>query len=232
MEQPPASPVQTIGIKEAATAFGVSVDTVRRRIKDGKLPEADLIEGKYGETYELPMGDLLAIAEREGWVLDLTDGSAQGSPSAAHTQDAPLADLVERVIAAETSAETTAMQLAQTEKERDQARSDLEQERTERQRLETDLIELDKAKAVAETRTDEVRTQLQGEQARVAEHQAQLTEASELAAERAAAHAEELVSMGDRATEMERLASERLSEVAKLKESMGWWSRRRYEKNQ
>ncbi|TEU04065.1 MAG: helix-turn-helix domain-containing protein [Dehalococcoidia bacterium] len=43
---------QGLSIKEAASAIGVSPKTVRRLVKDGKLP-AELRAGKYGSEYRI-----------------------------------------------------------------------------------------------------------------------------------------------------------------------------------
>lgn len=43
---------QGLSIKEAASAIGVSPKTVRRLVKDGKLP-AELCAGKYGSEYRI-----------------------------------------------------------------------------------------------------------------------------------------------------------------------------------
>ncbi len=230
MNPPTARPGQTIGIREAAEAFGVSHDTLRRRIKDGKLPEADLVPGRHGDTYVLPMADLMQIADREGWVLDLTD---EGLHMQAQGTAVDVDELLNRVIDAEGRlGQLPAMERErdQAQRERDQARSDLENERTERSRLETELAELNKTKAVAEALADERKNELERERSAVVEYQEQLETERELAAETAASHAAELVSMGDRATQLEKESADRLSEAQKLKESMGWWSRRRYEK--
>ena len=44
--------VQGLSIKEAASVIGVSPKTVRRFIKDGKVP-AELYAGKYGNEYRI-----------------------------------------------------------------------------------------------------------------------------------------------------------------------------------
>lgn len=57
-----------VQLAEAASAFGVSRDTVRRRLDAGAIPEA-----RWGlNGWEFPTEALSAIAEREGWPLDLT----------------------------------------------------------------------------------------------------------------------------------------------------------------
>lgn len=60
-----------MGLREAAERFGVSVDTLRRRIKDDALPEAFKAEGKFGTTWVVPIAAMGEIAERERWVLKL-----------------------------------------------------------------------------------------------------------------------------------------------------------------
>lgn len=43
---------QGLTIAEAAKVFGVSTKTIRRHIKDGKIPYV-LVQGKYGEEYRI-----------------------------------------------------------------------------------------------------------------------------------------------------------------------------------
>ncbi len=56
-----------IGLREAADMFGVSVDTLRRRIRDNQLDEAQLVQGPFGATWVLPSESLAVIAARENW---------------------------------------------------------------------------------------------------------------------------------------------------------------------
>ncbi len=56
-----------IGLRDAADIFGVSIDTLRRRIRDNQLDEALLVQGPFGATWVLPKAQLTTIAEREGW---------------------------------------------------------------------------------------------------------------------------------------------------------------------
>lgn len=69
-------PKETLGLREASERFGVSVDTLRRRIKDDAMPEAFKAEGKFGTTWVLPLSAMADIADRERWVLDLDIGGA------------------------------------------------------------------------------------------------------------------------------------------------------------
>lgn len=56
-------------MREAAEVFGVSVDTLRRRIRDNQLDEAQLVQGPFGATWVLPRASLDVIAAREQWEL-------------------------------------------------------------------------------------------------------------------------------------------------------------------
>jgi ribonuclease HI len=62
--------VDQIGLRDAADLFGVSIDTLRRRIRDNQLEEAQLVQGPFGATWVLPRESLDVIAEREHWELD------------------------------------------------------------------------------------------------------------------------------------------------------------------
>lgn len=66
-----------IGLREAAEMFGVSVDTLRRRIRDNQLDEAQLVQGPFGATWVLPRSSLAAIAVREHWDIE-TDSAGSG----------------------------------------------------------------------------------------------------------------------------------------------------------
>ncbi len=65
-----------IGLRDAADVFGVSIDTLRRRIRDNQLDEALLVQGPFGATWVLPRGAMTTIAERESW--------EQGTGAATH----------------------------------------------------------------------------------------------------------------------------------------------------
>ena len=71
-----------LGLREAADAFGVSVDTLRRRIRSGDLPEATKAEGKFGSTWLVPINDMALIAERERWALRINPDSGEAEASA------------------------------------------------------------------------------------------------------------------------------------------------------
>ncbi|MGI9609831.1 MAG: hypothetical protein ACR2NL_06015 [Acidimicrobiia bacterium] len=70
-----------IGLRDAADVFGVSIDTLRRRIRDNQLEEAQLVQGPFGATWVLPRGSLEVIAAREHWdVGDVSRDAAHGQP--------------------------------------------------------------------------------------------------------------------------------------------------------
>lgn len=161
---------ELVELTEAARAFGISQATLRSRLEGGAVPEAI----RRDESWALPTAALASIAEREGWPLDLT-GRRPG-PS-----DIP--EQLERYIS-ETLAAHAAVVLAKTQATAARAESeqigrrlrtaaqDLDAERAERERataelteIQADNAELDKQRAVAEARTDEIRQQLAHERA-------------------------------------------------------------------
>jgi hypothetical protein len=156
---------ELVELTEAARAFGISQSTLRGRLEGGAVPEAV----KDDDGWSLPASALATIAEREGWPLDLT--GRRPAPS-----DIP--EQLERYIS-ETLAAHAAVVLAKTQATAARAETqelgrrlrvaaqDLDAERAERERataelarIKEDNAELDKQRAVAEARTDEIRQQL------------------------------------------------------------------------
>jgi chromosome segregation ATPase len=196
------NPADLLEIDLAAEAFGVSTETLLRRLDGGGLPEAVKRDG----SWTVPTDALAAIAEREGWRLDLTsDGRGRAAAVPEHldryiqgTNAANAAVVLAKTqaTAARAEARDLARRLRQTDDE-------LGCERAERERVARELSEVARAQAVlerdlavAEARADELRRQL--EQERV---------------ERS-------------------LLSGRIGVVEADREeavaAMGWWSRRRY----
>ena len=231
--RPPTLPQDTYSLREAADIVNRSTKTILRWCRDGLFPNADKVPGPKGDEWSIPGKDLGQVVLDKGLTLNLDQTDVQTESTHKDELSPDTRALMETVATlrgevGQLSGQND--QLTKTETDlRNRVRQltdDLEQERSERQRNEARIAELDKAKSVAEARTEELRTQLENEQSKVVDHLAQLETERELATKQAA----ELVSMGDRATELEKESAERLSEAEKLKDSMGWWSRRRYER--
>lgn len=90
-------------LKEAAQHFGVSVQTIRRWIKDGKL-QAELRESPYGQQYYIPAYQIKTVAEIQDVVrVD-------------HTADiASLTNVVERFMSEREQALLQALESVQNE---------------------------------------------------------------------------------------------------------------------
>jgi hypothetical protein len=161
---------ELVELTEAARAFGVSETTLISRLEGGAVPEAVNSD----DAWTLPAGALSVIAEREGWSLDLT-GRRPGSSE--------IPEQLERYIS-ETLAAHAAVVLAKTQATAARAESelmtrklrtaaqDLDAERAERERATAELStvqatnsDLEKQRAVAEARTEEIRQQLAHERA-------------------------------------------------------------------
>jgi hypothetical protein len=93
-------PKETLGLREASERFGVSVDTLRRRIKDDALPEAFKAEGKFGTTWVVPIAAMAEIADRERWVLKLDIDSLSSESDKPGTQTGSTPDVSPAIVTA------------------------------------------------------------------------------------------------------------------------------------
>lgn len=227
-------------IKEAAAVVGRSELTIRRRIDKGRFPGAELRRGASGDEWRIPGADLAKVAQQDGWEinLDIEDDQSQDQPST------DLLGAIEAKIQAESKIEllnkdvqSLTDQVSTVGNERDQARSDLEYTQTELGQLEKQLAEQTTATAVAEARVDELRQRAeQAEKLRAEISQErdsldqQHRELEKTSAESLSVLSNDLESTKSNA---EKLAGERDELAAKLDQaesSMGWWTRRKYQR--
>ncbi len=156
---------ELVQLTEAARAFGVSQQTLKGRLEGGAVPEAV----RRDDTWSLPSRALAAIAEREGWPLDLT-GSRPGPSDIPEQLDRYISETLAAhaaVVLAKTQATAARAEAQNMAKKLRHAGDDLDAERAERERATAELMdektrgaELDKDRAVAEARTEEIRQQL------------------------------------------------------------------------
>lgn len=251
MESTPTGIEDSLSLKEAAELFGVSVDTLRRRIRDDKLPEAQLVAGQYGDEYRLPRAAVGTVSDREGWAIDVA-GDENAGQRPAHDPGLPVgigipAEILDRLLDAESLAAGSAADLRASESkvgaleaQLQQARNDLEHERVESQRLRADLSESSKAEAVAAARTEEIQARvadLERQVAQAAGERSGLQAALETAAASAAEAADFNVELSDQAAQLEarigELEAQRdalAASKAQAEESLGWLGRRRFNK--
>lgn len=225
-------------IKEAAAVVGRSELTIRRRIDKNRFPGAEMRRGTSGDEWHIPAVDLAAVAQEDGWQINLDHSGDQ-------SDDGPSSDLlraVEARVRAESEIELLSKdiqsltdQASTLMNERDQARSDLEYTKSELDRIAGNLAEETKATAVAEARIEELRNQVdQAEKLRLEvvqerdsldlehrEFQKQSAESiSELSGDLDSARSE----AGELVGERDELAKK----LAEAEASMGWWTRRKY----
>lgn len=168
-------------LREAAARFGVSVRTLHRRLADGGLPEAVKVDMAHGPAWVIPMTEVEVIAQREGWVIDLTDATTNDSgnggvspdmlrklletrTSDAEEKTAALVDAAKSAGAAQVAemkakldvaeaAVATAKEKTETEIRRvQQLAADLDHERAEVSRQVAEVSRLTAALAAAEAR--------------------------------------------------------------------------------
>ena len=197
---------ELLEIDHAAEAFGVSKETLLRRLDGGGLPEAVRQNG----NWSLPTGALNAIAEREGWPLDLTTDNPTRKLAARpekldHYVNETMAAHA-AVVLAKTQATAARAEARDLNQHVMDLTNELEAEMEARQKALADLSVAEKAqavlerdRAVADARADELRSQL--EQERV-----------------------ERSLLASRVGVLEADREEAIN-------SMGWWTRRRYDRS-
>ena len=227
-------PQSAYSIQEAAALIGKSDQTVRKYIKDDRFPNVSMVPGDKGDEYSIPAADLGALIAAKGLIINL-DQSYDQSETPPIELVSDLIDAREKIGHLTGQVENLTSDRDRVSRERDQARSDLEHERTRHEQTSTQLTESDKAKAVAEARVEELRTQLEK-----AENQSAQT-------------AQERDSLGDKYSETEKSLSvasadletarndvdqavgerdELTKRLEAAEASMGWWTRRKYGKSE
>ena len=88
--------VEGLTVSEAATAFGLSVSTIRRLLKEGKVAGAAKVPGPKGSEYRIPPGALEAL----GYKVKATLGGAMLTTARASLEAEELAAKVARLEAA------------------------------------------------------------------------------------------------------------------------------------
>lgn len=156
---------ELVRLTEAARAFGISQKTLEGRLEGGSVPEAV----KRDDGWSLPSRALATIADREGWPLDLT-GERPAPSDIPEQLDRYISETLAAhaaVVLAKTQATAARAETQEMAKKLREAAHDLDAERAERERAIVDLgeakettAELDKSRAVAEARTEEIREQL------------------------------------------------------------------------
>lgn len=223
----------TVTLAEASRLVGRAQNTVRKRVLDGELQATRLGSGEWAIT----VGDLAVVWPEDTW------------PQHSSQDDAPLAEWVERVLAAEQRAveaitrhEGVVRELEQQRRQALQLRSDLEEERSRSQRLEADAGRLGAELVGAAARAEELD--------RVAGHERERAErlgveVDELRSRAAVAEARtdevraawegDLALLTGRIEELraaqldaEVRADEARSQLDAAVLAMGWWSKRRW----
>ena len=73
---------QSWSMREAAEVCGVSLDTIKRRRRDGAFPGASMVDG----AWQIPSAELANVAAAEGWTLVLPDAEHGAEPEATGVQ--------------------------------------------------------------------------------------------------------------------------------------------------
>ncbi len=201
-----------VALKEAAGLFGVSVTQLQQRIEAGELPEAT--ENDQG-SFVIERAKLTAVAQREGWIIDLREEGAAPSPE--------FSEMLERLLGLgqQLIEETSARQVAESALVR--VNEDLVAAKREVRELDSIIEELDvENMRLGKDLADATEKMLVGD--------AIAKERFETILDLQAAIGE---SKREHELELERLRRTELEvrdRADKALMSMGWWSRRRFSK--
>ena len=227
-------PQSAYSIQEAAALIGKSDQTVRKYIKDGRFSGVEMVPGEKGDEYRIPAVDLAALIEEKGLAINL-DQSPDQSNTAPSNMVSDLIEAREEVGLLTGQIENVTNERDRIQRERDQARSDLEHEKTGHEQTSTQLTEIDKAKAVAEARVDELRSQLEKTEklhAEAAQDRDSLDlehrELQKTSAESLSAVSADLETARNDVGQAVGERDELIRKLEAAEASMGWWTRRRY----
>ena len=228
-------PQSTYSIKEAAALVGKSDITLVRWCRDGVLANAGKVPGPKGDEWSIPATDLAQVVSDKGLTIHLDRAETDSDPLLDRANDQLIEALQENAELREKTGHLTGQvenitnERDRIQRERDQARSDLEHEKTGHEQTSTQLTETDKAKAVAEARVEELRTQLeQAAQDRDSldlEHR----ELQKTSAESLSVVSADLETARDDVDQAKGERDELAAKLEAAEASMGWWTRRRYD---
>lgn len=155
-----------VQIAQAARSLGVPADLLETKAELGAVPEAV----RSDTTWMIPATALAGIADREGWTLDLTGveprAVAGNDRTTTETLAAQAAVMLAKTQASAARVESQdllrRLRIAQQSAEAD--RADSKRAREELASVEQELAQLQRAKAVAEAKAEELRRFLEREQ--------------------------------------------------------------------
>lgn len=201
-----------VALHDASELLGVSVAQLEQRIEAGELPEA--VEDDQGSLV-IEREQLSAIAQREGWIIDLREEGDGPSPE--------FSEMLERLLGLgqQLIEETSARQVAEAALER--AADDLVAAKREVHELDLIIEELDVENMKLGNDLNEATQKMRVSDA-IAKERFETILDLQAAAEAA---------KQEREVELERLRRSHYDlrdRADKAMNAMGWWSRRRFHK--
>lgn len=229
-KRPPTLPQSTYSLKEAADQVCRSTKTILRWCRDGTFPSAEKVPGPKGDEWSIPSSDLAAVVVERGLVIDLTTHDQTVSTHES-TQNEDLIEALNAVAELSGQIGQLSGQNEQLERHNKRLGSDNDHLRAEYERTQSLLTESERA-----------RGQLEGQLERAHDEAEQAEKLrAEIAQERDSLgdkYSETAKSLSEASTDLEHakndtqtVAGERDELAAKLADaeaSMGWWTRRKY----
>jgi chromosome segregation ATPase len=201
---------QDVALHEAAELLGVSTAQLNQRIEAGELPEA--IESDDGQIL-LPRDQLPAIAQREGWIIDLRVNGDEPSPE--------FSEMLERLLGLgqQLIDETSARKVAEADLAR--ATEDLAAAKRKSVELEAVIEDLEAENVRLGKDLSDTKATLQISDALANERFETILDLQAGVEQAHKAHQVEL-------EHHRRQEHDLRDRIEKAQAAMGWWSRRRY----
>ena len=224
-------PQSSYTIKEAAELIGKSDITVVRWCRDEVFPNAGKVPGPKGDEWSIPADDLAQVIADKKITIDLRDQSQSGTDRSNDQASEEMIGLLQQNAELREKTGHLTGQAEQQTRQLERLSSDIDHLRAEHERTLSDLTESERARGVLEGKLEngeQLRSQIAQERDSLDQKYLELQKTS---AETLSAISADLETAR---TERQETVGERddlATKAQKLEDAMGWWSRRKYERN-
>jgi|GEM_PF-1095152 len=232
--RPPTLPADAYGLKDAAALVARSTKTILRWCRDSTFPNAEKVPGPKGDEWSIPATDLAKVIADKGLAINLSDDD-QTVSTQTPAQNQDLVDALNNVANLSGQVGQLSGQNEQLTRQNDRLGSDNDHLRAEYERTQAQLVESERARGNLEGQLEQAKNDVQKAEnlrAEVAQERDSLDlehrELQKLSAESISDLSTKLDSARTKSAETVGERDELAKKLADAEASMGWWTRRRY----
>ena len=227
--RPPTLPLDAYSLKEAASLVGRSTKTILRWCQDSTFPRAEKVPGPKGEEWSIPATDLASVIADKGLTINLGDDD-QTVATQVSTQTDELVETLTAMADLRGQVGQLSGQNEQLSRQNDRLGSDNDHLRAEYERTQADLVESERARGQLEGQLE----QSEKLHAQIAQERDSLDlehrELQKTSAESLSAVSADLETARNDVDQAVGERDELTKKLEAAEASMGWWTRRRYQK--